>query len=66
MVLLKCEAHEDREKELAGDEVREVVLGQYSEGLEGSAWEFRCYPVAGRESFRSYRRRATQLVMILV
>lgn len=25
------------EEELAGDEIREVVLGQYSEGLEGSA-----------------------------
>lgn len=66
MVLLECEALEDREEEVAGDEVGEVVLGQYSEGLRDNAWEFRCYPVASRESSWNYRRRETLLVMILV
>lgn len=66
MVLLECEAFEDRPEELAGDEVREVVLGQYSQGLKDNAWEFRCYPAASGESFWNYRRRETLLVMILV
>lgn len=49
-----------------GGEVGEVVWGPYSEGLAGSAQEFRCYPVVRGESFWSYRRREAPSVMILV
>lgn len=64
--VLEGEASEDREEELARDEIGEVVWGQYSEGLEGSAWDFRCYPVSSGESFQSCRKRETLSVMILV
>lgn len=46
-------------------EVGEVVWGQYSKGLAGSAQEFRCYPVVRGESFWSRRRREAPPVMIL-
>lgn len=66
LALLEGEAHEHREETLAGEEVRGVVQGQFSEGLEGSAWEFRWCPVASGVPFQSYGRRKTLPVVTLV